>query len=74
MTRPTVQVTQKLAVDFLEAESRLVVTWFTLNQMLANPEKFQAIFQNCVEHDMENANIRNQIIIRITWGKFRLKT
>ena len=47
----TVQPTQKLVVDLLQAESR--VAWFTLNQMLANPEKFQAIFINCVENDIE---------------------
>ena len=49
----TVQPTQKLVVDLLQAESRVAIAWFTLNQMLANPEKFQAVFINCVENDKE---------------------
>ena len=52
-TVTTVQPTQKLVVDLLQAESRVAIAWFTLNQMLANPEKFQAIFINCVENDIE---------------------
>ena len=52
-TVTTVQPTQKLVnVDLLQAESRGAIAWFTLNQMLANPEKFQAIFLNCVENDI----------------------
>ena len=39
-----VQPTQKRVVDLLQAES--------LNQMLANPEKIQAIFINYVEYDI----------------------
>ena len=49
----TVQPTQKLVVDLLQAESRVAITWFTLNQMLGSPEKFQAIFINCAENDIE---------------------
>ena len=49
----TVQPTQKLAVDLLRAESRVSIARFTLNQTLANPEKFQAIFINCVENDIK---------------------
>ena len=49
----TVQPTQKLVVKLLQAESRVAIAWFTLNQMLANPDKFQAIFINCVENDTE---------------------
>ena len=52
-TVTTVQPTQKLVVNLLQAESRVAIAWFTLNQMLANPEKFQAIFINCVENDIE---------------------
>ena len=52
-TVTTVQPTQKLVVDLLQAESRVAIAWFTLNQMLVNPEKFQAIFINCVENDIE---------------------
>ena len=47
-----VQPTQKLVVDLLQSESRVAIAWFTLNQMLANPEKFQGIFINCVENDI----------------------
>ena len=52
-TVTTVQPTQKLVVDPLQAESRVAIACFTLNQMLANPEKFQAIFINCVKNDIE---------------------
>ena len=52
-TVATVQPTQKLVVDLLQAESRVAIAWFTLNQMLANPENFKAIFINCVENDIE---------------------
>ena len=48
-----IQPTQKLVVDLLQAESRVAIAWFTLNQMLVNPEKFQAIFINCVENDIK---------------------
>ena len=58
----TLQPTQKLVVDLLQAESRVAIAWFTLNQMLANPEKFQAIFINCAANDIEIKNRRNQII------------
>ena len=52
-TVATVQPTQKLVVDLLQAESRVAIAWFTLNQILTNPEKFQAILINCVENDIE---------------------
>ena len=49
----TVQPTRKLVADLLQAESRIAIAWFTLNQMLANSEKFHAIFINCVENDIK---------------------
>ena len=52
-TVTTVPPTQKLVVDLLQAESQVAIAWLPLNQMLANPEKFQAIFINCVENDIE---------------------
>ena len=52
-TVTTVQPTQKLVIDLLAAESRVAIAWFTLNQMLANLEKFPAIFINCVENYIE---------------------
>ena len=52
-TVTTVQPTKKLVVDLLQAESQVAIAWFTLHQMLANSEKFQAIFINCVENDTE---------------------
>ena len=52
-TVTTVKPTQKLVVDLLQAESRVAIAWSTLNQMLANPEKFQAIFIDCVENNIE---------------------
>ena len=47
-TVTTVQPTQKPVVDLLQAESRVAIAWFTLNQMLASTEKFHEIFINCV--------------------------
>ena len=52
-TVTTVQSTQKLIVDLFQAGSRVAIAWFTLNLMLASHEKFQAIFINCVENDIE---------------------
>ena len=52
-TVTTLQPTQKLVVDLLQAVSRVAIAWFTLNQMLANPEKFQAIFINCAANHIE---------------------
>ena len=31
-------------VQTLQIESKAAINWFTLNEMLANPHKFQAIF------------------------------
>ena len=36
-------------VEVLRAESNLAIEWFTRNLMLANPQKFQALFLNYKE-------------------------
>lgn len=51
-TVTSVQATQPLVVNILKSESRLAINWFTSNQMLANPQKFQAIFMNSLESDI----------------------
>ena len=33
-----------IATESLQIESKAAMNWFTLNEMLANPHKFQAIF------------------------------
>ena len=33
-----------MVVQTLQIESKAVINWFTLNEMLANPHKFQTIF------------------------------
>ena len=43
------QPTKQQVVEVLRAESNLAIEWFTRNLMLANPQKFQALFLNCKE-------------------------
>ena len=35
---------EQLVVQTLQIKSEAAINWFTLNEMLANPHKFQAIF------------------------------
>ena len=39
-----IESSQQLVVQTLQIESKAAINWFTLNEMLANPHKFQAIF------------------------------
>ena len=39
-----IEPSQQLVVQTLQAESKVAIEWFTHNDMLANPDKFQAIF------------------------------
>ena len=39
-----IESSQQLVVQTLQIESKAAIDWFTLNEMLANPHKFQAIF------------------------------
>ena len=41
------QPTKQQVVEVLRVESNLAIEWFTRNLMLANPQKFQALFLNC---------------------------
>ena len=43
------QPTKQQVVEVLRTESNLSIEWFTRNLMLANPQKFQALFLNCKE-------------------------
>ena len=45
------QPTKQQVVEVLRAESNLAIEWFTRNLMLANPQKFQALFLNCKEEN-----------------------
>ena len=38
------EYSQQLVVQTIQIESKASINWFTLNKMLANPHKFQAIF------------------------------
>ena len=39
-----IESSQQLVVQTLQIESKAAINWLTLNEMLANPHKFQAIF------------------------------
>ena len=44
VTINVIESSQQLVVQILQIESKAAINWFTLNEMLANPHKFQAIF------------------------------
>ena len=46
------QPTKQQVVEVLRAESNLAIEWFTRNLMLANPQKFQALFLNYKEENL----------------------
>ena len=56
------QPTKQQVVEVLRAESNLAIEWFTRNLMLANPQKFQALFLNCKEEnftfDLDNVVVK----------------
>ena len=39
-----IESSQQLVVQTLQIQSKAAINWFTLNEMLANPHKFQAVF------------------------------
>ena len=43
-TTNAIESSQQLVVQTLQIESKAAINWFTLNEMLANPHKFQAFF------------------------------
>ena len=43
-TISAIESSQQLVVQTLQVESKPTINWFTLNEMLANPHKFHAIF------------------------------
>ena len=55
------QPTKQQVVEVSRAGSKLATEWFTRNLMLANPQKFPALFLNCKEEkitiDLDNATI-----------------
>ena len=56
------QPTKQQVVEVLRAESNLTIEWFTRNLMLANLQKFQALFLNCKEEnftfDLDNVVVK----------------
>ena len=44
ITINSIESSQQLVVQTLQIESEAAINWFTLNEMLSNPHKFQAIF------------------------------
>ena len=60
-TVTTIQPTYNLVVEVLQDDSRVAIEWFTSNCMLANPDKFQAIYLNCPVENI-NLHINSKII------------
>ena len=50
------EVVSKL-IDTLESESEIAINWFTKNEMIINPDKFQAIIL-----DKNNSNLTNILL------------
>ena len=63
------QPTKQQVVEVLRAESNLAIEWFTRNLMLANPQKFQALFLNCKEKkfifDLDNVTIIPNDVVKL---------
>ena len=56
--------TREKLISTLEQDSQAVIDWFKINEMIVNPDKFQAIFvkKNCRMKDSYVLNINNQTI------------
>ena len=48
-----IEPSQQLVVQTLQAESQVAIEWFTHNDMLANPNKFQAIFLTSSDKELK---------------------
>ena len=63
------QPTKQHVVEVLRAESNLAIEWFTRNLMLANPQKFQALFLNYKEKnltfDLDNVTIIPDDVVKL---------
>ena len=63
------QPTKQQVVEVLRAELNLAIEWFTRNLMLANPQKFQALFLNCKEEnftfDLDNVTIIPDDVVKL---------
>ncbi len=51
----------KSIYEILTQQSEVAIEWFTINQMLANPDKFQAII---IQRNFRNQKITNEFQIR----------
>ena len=51
-------------IDTLETESNIAINWFTKNEMIINPDKFQAIILDKKKYNLTNIplTIDNQTI------------
>ena len=63
------QPTKQQVVEVLRAESNLAIEWFTRNLMLANPQKFQALFLNCKKENftfyLDNVTIIPDDVVKL---------
>ena len=63
------QPTKQQVVEVLRAASNLATEWFNRNLMLANPQKFRALFLNCKDEnftfDLYNATIIPDDVVKL---------
>ena len=41
-------------IEVLEKESKSVIDWFKMNDMIVNPDKFQAMIMSCDKKENKN--------------------
>ena len=63
-TISTAENTIEKLISTLEQDSQAAIDWFKINEMIVNPDKFQAIVvkKNCRMKDSYALNINNQTI------------
>ena len=63
-TISTAENTIEKPISALEQDRQAAIDWFKINEMIVNPEKFQAIVikKNCRMKDSYDLNINNQTI------------
>ena len=60
----TAENTMKKHISTLEKDSQAAIDWYKINEMVVNPDKFQALFvkKNCRMKDFYVLNINNQTV------------
>ena len=58
-TVASAKTTIKDLIENLEAESNIAINWFKNNEMIVNPDKFQALIVN------KNKNMKNEYVLKI---------